>query len=56
MKKIIELLALFLSFIGIIGGIGYTTYEGAYPLAVGIGIAGYMALPKWKELFNDLKG
>ena len=55
MKKVIEFFALFLSFIGIIGGIGYTAYEGAYPLAVGIGIAGYMAFPKWKGLFNDLK-
>ena len=54
MKKVGMFFLLFLAFMGIAGGIGYTIYDKAYPIAIGIAIAGWMAYPKAKELFNKL--
>ena len=39
---------------GILGGLGYTYYEGAYPISIGILVLGYLAYPKAKELFDIL--
>lgn len=54
MKKVIIFFLLCLAFMGIIGGVGYTVYDKAYPIAVGIAVAGWMASPKFKELFCKL--
>ena len=54
MNKVIIFFLLCLAFMGIIGGIGYTFYDKAYPIAVGIAVAGWMAWPKFKELFNKM--
>jgi hypothetical protein len=54
MKKIINFILLFLTLIGIIGGIGYSIYNSAWVIAVGIAIAGYMAWPKVKKVFEEL--
>lgn len=55
MKKLISTLLIFLAIMGIGGGIGYTVYDKAYPISVGIAVAGWMAWPKFKELFNIVK-
>ena len=54
MTKIIALILLFLSFMGIVGGIGYTLYCGAWPVSVGLVAAGYVAWPRFRELFKTL--
>jgi uncharacterized membrane protein len=54
MKKIIDFILLFLTLIGIIGGIGYGIYDGRWVIAVGIAVAGYMAWPKVKKVFDEL--
>ena len=54
MTKIIAFLLLFLSFMGIIGGIGYTIYYGAWFFSVGLVAVTYLAWPKFKELFGTL--
>lgn len=41
--------------LGVIGGIGYTLYCGAYPIAAGVAALGYMAFGKAKEYFDYLK-
>jgi uncharacterized membrane protein len=54
MKKIINFILLFLTLIGIIGGIGYSIYNSAWVIAVGIAVAGYMAWPKVKKVLEEL--
>lgn len=54
MKKVIIFFLLCLAFMGIIGGIGYTVYDKAYPIAVGIAVAGWVAYPKFNELLKKL--
>ena len=54
MKKIISFLALCLSFIGAIGGIGYAIYGGAWPVAIGVGVLAYTAWPELKKYANTL--
>lgn len=39
---------------GVIGGIGYSLFNGAIPIAVGVGVLGWMAWPKFKEMFRWL--
>ena len=56
MKKIINFILLFLTLIGIIGGIGYSIYNNAWGIAVGIAVAGYMAWPGVKKAFEELVG
>jgi len=41
--------------LGVIGGIGYTIYCGAYPIFAGVAALGYMAFGKAKEYFDYLK-
>lgn len=55
MNKILSFFLLVLAFMGIVGGIGYTVYYKAYPIALGIGVVGWMAWPKIKEIFEKLK-
>lgn len=54
MKKILYFFLLFLAVIGLLGGIGYTLWCNAVPIAVGIGVLGYMAYPMAKEWYNKL--
>lgn len=54
MKKIINFILIFLTLIGIIGGIGYGIYDGRWVIAAGIAVAGYMAWPKIKNVFEEL--
>ena len=56
MKRVLYFLLLFLTLIGIIGGIGYGIYDGRWVIAVGIAVAGYMAGPKIKKVFEELIG
>ena len=56
MNKVIYFILLILSVLGLIGGTGYTAYYGAYPVSIGVLALGYLAYPKWKELFNKLIG
>lgn len=54
MNKIILFILITLSFIGIIGGIGYSIYNDAYVISVGLVAAGYVAWPRFRELFKTL--
>ena len=54
MKRIELFLILAIAFLGLVGSIGYTIYNGAYIIAIGIAVLGYLAYPKAKELFKDL--
>ena len=54
MKNIMTFVILAIAFIGLVGGIGYTIYGGAYPLAVGVAVLGYLAYDKAKEMFKSL--
>jgi len=49
MKKVYYFLMLCLYMLGCIGGIGYSVYNGAWPVAVGVAALGYMAWPKFIE-------
>ena len=48
-KSIIAFILMVLSLVGILGGIGYSIYCGAYVIAVGLVAAGYLAYPKFME-------
>lgn len=54
MKNIMTFVILAIAFIGLVGGIGYTIHSGAYPIAVGVAVLGYLAYPKAKEMFKGL--
>ena len=54
MKKVLCFILLFLAVVGILGGIGYTIYSGAYVISVGLLAAGYVAYPGVKELYKML--
>ena len=54
MNKIVYLLLLFLTAIGIIGGIGYSIYSNAYVISVGLIATAYVAWPGIKDLYKKL--
>ena len=54
MKKIIILLILFLWVMGIVGGIGYSIWQGAWPVAVGVLVCGWLSWPRVVELYKGL--
>ena len=54
MKKILAFFLLVLAFVGVVGGIGYTCYYNAWPIAVGITVTGWMAWPKVMKAFQNL--
>lgn len=54
MKKIIHFIELFGGAIGFVGGIAAAIAAGAWPLSVGIVLLGVMALPRAKEIWNEL--
>lgn len=53
-KKIISFFLLALAILGIIGGIGYAVYNGAYPIAVGVAATGYLAWGGIVKCFKNL--
>ena len=53
-KGFMYLVVLLLYAMGVIGGIGYAIYIGAYPIAVGVAVNGWLAFPKVKEMFQWL--
>ena len=55
MIKGLYLMVLFIAFMGIVGGIGYSIYSDAWYIAIGLVAAGYVAWPGAKELFQKLK-
>ena len=54
MKKFVSFLLMCLYIVGVIGGIGYTIYCGAYVISVGVLATGYLAWPKAKECFETV--
>ena len=54
MKKAIDFAICALWVLGTIGGIGYSIYEGAYPVAAGVAALSIMSFPTVKKHFNDL--
>lgn len=54
MKKVLAFVLLILTVVGVIGGIGYTIYEKAYFVTVGLVVAGFVIWPRVKELFKEL--
>ena len=54
-RKILSFFMLCLYVLGVIGGIGYTLYCGAYPIFAGVAALGYMAFGKAKEYFDYLR-
>jgi MFS superfamily sulfate permease-like transporter len=54
LKKVLSFVLLFLWVMGIVGGIGYSIYGGAWPIAVGVAVAAWLSWPKVVELFHNL--
>ena len=54
MKKALYLILLFLTVVGILGGIGYSIYQGVWVIAVGLCVAGYVAWPGVVDLYKKL--
>lgn len=54
MKKIISFIMLCLCVVGVIGGIGYSLYCGAWPVVIGVAALTYSALPEIKKYFTTL--
>ena len=54
MKKVYCFLMLCLYVLGSIGGIGYSVFNGAWPVAAGVAALAYMAWPKVVECYKGL--
>jgi len=54
MKKYLYLIILFAYVMGVIGGIGYAVYSGAYVIAVTVAILGALAFPTAKEIYKKI--
>lgn len=55
MKKVLFFLLMVMTIVGILGGIGYTIYYQAYPIAVCLVAAGAVAFPGVKDLIAKLQ-
>ena len=53
-KGFIYFFLICLYILGTIGGLGYTLYNKAYPIAVGVAIVAFMALPQVVKYFKTL--
>ena len=53
-KKFYEFFMCLLAVMGCIGGIGYSIWSGAWPVAAGIIVLSVLAFPTIKSYFNDL--
>lgn len=54
LKKVLYFFGLCLAVLGIIGGIGWSAYNGAWHIAIGVGFCGYLAWPRIEEMVNKL--
>ena len=54
MKKLGYFLLIALCVVGVIGGIGYSIFCKAYPVAVGVAVLTYAAWPNIKNYFTKL--
>ena len=54
LKKVLSFVLLFLWVMGIVGGIGYSIYGGAWPVAIGVAVLAYAAWPELKKYANAL--
>lgn len=54
LKKVLSFVLLFVWAMGIVGGICYSIYGGAWPIAVGVAVAAWLSWPKVTELFHNL--
>ena len=54
MEKVFCFFVLCLYVLGTLGSIGYTAYEGAYPITLGAIVVGVMAFDKAKEYWQKL--
>lgn len=54
MNKVFCFLMLCLYVLGCIGGIGYSIFNGAWPVAAGVAALAYMAWPKVVEFHSYL--
>ena len=54
MKKLINFAVCCLWVLGTIVGIGYSIYEGAYPIAAGVATLSIMSFPTVKKHFKEL--
>jgi len=54
-KKPLYFILLALWLLGLVGGVGYTLYCGAYPIAIGVAVNGYLSFDKVKEMFDYIK-
>lgn len=53
-KYFVALLWLAAYAVGLIGGVGYAAYSGAWVIAICVVLLGVMAFPKAKEAFKEL--
>lgn len=53
-KYFVALLWLAVYLLGVIGGVGYAAYSGAWVIAICVVLLGVMAFPKAKEAFKVL--
>ena len=51
MKKVLAFFICFLWLMGVVGGFGYCAYYGAYPIAVGVLVTGWLSFKEVKALF-----
>lgn len=54
MKKLLYFFVLALALLGIIGGIGYTIWQKAYVITIGIAALTFLAWPKIRDYFKIL--
>ena len=55
MKKVLYFILLCMAVVGILGGIGYTAYYGAYPIAIFLLASGYVCYPGIKDMVEKLQ-
>ena len=55
LKKLLYFFVLALALLGIIGGIGYTIWQKAYVIVIGIAALAFLAWPKIREYFKLLR-
>lgn len=53
-KYFVALLWLAAYAVGLVGGVGYAAYSGAWVIAICVALLGVMAFPKAKEAFKVL--
>lgn len=54
MKQFVSFILICLGVVGAIGGVGYSLFLNAWPVAAGVIALTYMAWPKFVECFRNL--